>query len=48
MQGNIYENDRQVKEKHVYHGLDKDNPRTEIVITRTSDAWNQYWNKKSP
>jgi Holliday junction resolvase RusA-like endonuclease len=48
MQGNIYENDRQVKEKHVYHGLDKENPRTEIVITRTSDAWNQYWNKKAP
>ena len=32
MQGLIYENDRQVKEKHVYHGLDKDNPRSEIRI----------------
>ena len=48
MQGLIYENDRQVKEKHVYHALDKANPRAEIVITRTSDAWNQYWNKKAP
>lgn len=33
MQGLIYENDRQVKEKHVYHGLDKDNPRSEIKVT---------------
>ena len=32
MQGLIYENDRQVKEKHVDHGLDKDNPRSEIRI----------------
>lgn len=32
MQDLIYENDRQVKEKHVYHGLDKDNPRAEIRI----------------
>lgn len=32
MQNLIYENDRQVKEKHVYHGLDKDNPRAEIRI----------------
>lgn len=48
MQDLIYENDRQVKEKHVYHGLDKDNPRAEIVITRTSESWNRYWNKKAP
>lgn len=32
MQGLVYENDRQVKEKHVYHGLDKDNPRAEIKV----------------
>jgi Holliday junction resolvase RusA-like endonuclease len=32
MQGLIYENDRQVKEKHVYHALDKHNPRAEIRI----------------
>jgi len=32
MQGLIYENDRQVKEKHVYHGLDKCNPRAEIKV----------------
>lgn len=32
MQDFIYENDRQVKEKHIFHGLDKDNPRAEITV----------------
>lgn len=32
MQSLIYENDRQVKEKHVYHALDKNNPRAEIKV----------------
>jgi Holliday junction resolvase RusA-like endonuclease len=32
MQGVFYLNDRQVKEKHIYWGLDKKNPRTEIVV----------------
>ena len=32
MQGLIYKNDRQVKEKHVYWGLDKVNPRTDVLI----------------
>ena len=32
MQGMIYVNDRQVKEKHVKWGLDKENPRSEISI----------------
>jgi len=32
LQGVAYENDRQVKEKHIYWGLDPDNPRTEISI----------------
>ena len=30
MQGIIYANDRQVKEKHIFHGLDRANPRSEI------------------
>lgn len=34
MQGLIYENDRQVKERHAYWGLDPVNPRTEILIER--------------
>jgi len=32
MQGRIYENDRQVKERHTYWGLDKENPRAEIIV----------------
>lgn len=32
LQGVIYVNDRQVKEKHIYWGLDKDNPRTEVIV----------------
>lgn len=30
----VYINDRQVREKHIYHGIDKVNPRAEIEITR--------------
>jgi asparagine synthetase B (glutamine-hydrolysing) len=29
---NIYHNDRQVKEKHIYWALDRDNPRAEITV----------------
>lgn len=32
MQGLIYENDRQVKERHIYWGLDKTNPRSVITV----------------
>lgn len=28
----VYTNDRLVREKHVYHAIDKSNPRTEIII----------------
>lgn len=34
LQGVAYENDRQVKEKHIYWGLDKENPRTEIRVEK--------------
>jgi Holliday junction resolvase RusA-like endonuclease len=34
MQGLIYENDRQVKEKHIFHRLDETNPRTEIRVKK--------------
>lgn len=34
MQDCIYANDRQVKERHVYWGLDKENPRSEITVER--------------
>ena len=33
MQGKIYANDRQVREKHIHHGLDKENPRTDITVS---------------
>ena len=33
MQGKIYENDRQVKQKHIYWGLDRERPRTHIRVT---------------
>ena len=32
MEGHIYKNDRQVREKHIYWGLDKTNPRANISI----------------
>lgn len=32
MQGHVYENDRQVREKHIYHGIDKANPRTVVQV----------------
>ena len=32
LEGYAYKNDRQVKEKHIYHGLDKEFPRAEIVV----------------
>lgn len=28
----VYLNDRQVREKHVFHGIDRNNPRAEITI----------------
>ena len=32
LQGKVYENDRQVRERHVYHYIDKISPRVEIVV----------------
>lgn len=32
VQGGIYRNDRQVRERHVWHAIDRINPRAEIVI----------------
>lgn len=28
----VYTNDRLVREKHIFHGIDKNNPRTEIIV----------------
>jgi hypothetical protein len=38
MQGLIYENDRQVKERHCYWGLDPENPRSEIIIEKIPEV----------
>lgn len=38
MQGRIYVNDRQVKERHTYWGLDKERPRAEITVTAIDPA----------
>lgn len=32
VQAGVYLNDRQVREKHIYHGIDKVNPRVEIQV----------------
>lgn len=32
IQKGVYLNDRQVREKHVYHAIDKRNPRAEITV----------------
>lgn len=32
IQRGVYNNDRQVREKHIYHGIDKANPRSEICV----------------
>lgn len=32
VQRGVYLNDRQVREKHVYHGIDRANPRTEVLV----------------
>ena len=37
MQGLIYENDRQVKERHTYWHLDKERPRAEIFVSRIEE-----------
>lgn len=34
MQGFIYLNDRQIKEQHLYWGLDKERPRAEITVSK--------------
>lgn len=40
IQAGVYRNDRQVRERHVYHGIDRKNPRAEIVI-ETMEAQQQ-------
>jgi Holliday junction resolvase RusA-like endonuclease len=32
LQGRVYKNDRQVRERHVYHFIDRENPRVEVLV----------------
>ena len=32
VQCGVYRNDRQVREKHVFHGIDRKNPRVEVAV----------------
>ena len=38
LQGVVYENDRQVKIKHIYWALDPNNPRTYIVVDKIAEV----------
>ena len=40
LQGVVYSNDRQVKEKHVFHALDKENPSAEICVGEINNQKN--------
>jgi len=33
LQGRVYKNDRQIRERHVYHAVDRDNPRVNVEIS---------------
>jgi Holliday junction resolvase RusA-like endonuclease len=37
LQGRVYRNDRAVREMHLYHHLDRDNPRAEILLEEMTD-----------
>lgn len=38
LQGRVYVNDRQVKERHCYWGLDAERPRTEMIIEKIDEV----------
>lgn len=38
LQAGVYQNDRQVCEKHIYHAIDKRNPRVEIEVHPVQEA----------
>jgi Holliday junction resolvase RusA-like endonuclease len=37
LQGRVYRNDRAVREMHLYHHLDRENPRAEILLEEMTD-----------
>lgn len=38
LQGFAYANDRQVRERHVYHGIDKERPRVEVLVQQIGEG----------
>lgn len=38
VQAGVYQNDRQVRERHVYHYIDRTNPRVEIVVEQIQNV----------
>jgi len=46
LQGSMYLNDRQVKEKHIYWHLDKENPRTIIEVKKSPPPQGGRWRAK--
>jgi len=38
LQGRVYVNDRQVKERHCYWGLDTEKPRTDMIIEKIEEV----------
>lgn len=43
MQDRVYVNDRQLREMHIYHAIDKANPRAEISICTLSPQTKLEW-----
>ncbi len=45
MQGKIYANDRQVKQKYIYWGLDRERPRTHVRVSplEICDVPSDFW-----
>jgi Endodeoxyribonuclease RusA len=39
LQGVVYENDRQVKIKHIYWALDRENPRAHIIVDKIKEVY---------
>ena len=52
LQGVIYKNDRQVRERHIEHFVDRDDPRVEIAAALRGDdvrlAAQDRWKKLTP
>ncbi|MEE9159994.1 MAG: RusA family crossover junction endodeoxyribonuclease [Gammaproteobacteria bacterium] len=37
LQGRVYKNDRQVREQHLYHAIDRNSPRAEVTVEVIQD-----------